>query len=182
MKDEIYELIENNNLEKAIKQFLKMTRGNTEFYQIAMTLNVSYKEYESENLKGFNVDGKRNEIVSRLMNALEKFQPEASKETQRITKSINIPTSGNFEFTQTISNDGISVSRELVEENEYRIQKKIEKLKKEIKETEHLIDEWQTKRKLSENPNERLRSEKEIEKLEEILEEYENKLESLLEK
>lgn len=40
-----------------------------------------------------------------------------------------------------------------------------------IKEIEKLIDGWQTKMVLAENPNERLRAEKEMEKLKKILEE-----------
>lgn len=176
MKEEIYNLLESNDLEKAIKRFLEVTRGNTKFYQIAMTLNTSYKQFEQESLLGLNVQGKQNEIISRLISALDKFQPEETKLNTTITKTITVPTSEDFEFTQTISNDGISISRDIEKENISRSEKKIEKLNRQILETEELIEAWENKRRLAENPNEKLRSEKEIEKLEKIMEEYELKL------
>ncbi|MEO1653289.1 MAG: COR domain-containing protein, partial [Bacteroidota bacterium] len=60
-----------------------------------------------------------------------------------------------------------------------RQQRKIARLEKYIMATEEQIDEWEQKRRNAENPNERNRSEQEIKKLEEILEEYESKLELL---
>ncbi|MEO1653290.1 MAG: CHAT domain-containing protein [Bacteroidota bacterium] len=60
-----------------------------------------------------------------------------------------------------------------------RTQRKIARLEKQIEETEELIEEWQEKEKLAENPNERKRSQIEIDRLKKILDAYEAELESL---
>jgi hypothetical protein len=61
-----------------------------------------------------------------------------------------------------------------------KAERKKKRLKKYITDTENQIDEWETKKQTAENPNERVRAEQEIKKLEVILEDYEDKLEDIM--
>ena len=57
--------------------------------------------------------------------------------------------------------------------------RKIERLEKNILETESLLDEWEEQRRLASNPTERKRSDLEIERLQKILQRYEDELKAL---
>lgn len=57
-----------------------------------------------------------------------------------------------------------------------REKRKIESLENNISETENLMNEWEEKKRLSENPTERKKSELEIARLRKILGEYESEL------
>lgn len=58
-------------------------------------------------------------------------------------------------------------------------ERKKQRIQKNIESTEELLNQWEEKRRNSENPNEKNRCEVEISKLEEILDDYEKKLNAL---
>ncbi|WP_338762363.1 leucine-rich repeat domain-containing protein [Bernardetia sp. ABR2-2B] len=60
-----------------------------------------------------------------------------------------------------------------------RKERKQQNLHKNIEATEHLINEWEKKKRSSENPNELQRAIEEVEKLDKILDDYEDQLEEL---
>ena len=60
-----------------------------------------------------------------------------------------------------------------------REKRKIERLAKNIQETETLLDEWEEQKRLASNPTEKKRSEIEIERLQKILQGYEDELKEL---
>jgi len=59
-------------------------------------------------------------------------------------------------------------------------ERKKQRIQKNIESTEHLLEQWEGKKRNSENPNEMNRCQMEISKLEGILDDYENELEELL--
>ncbi len=60
-----------------------------------------------------------------------------------------------------------------------RNQRRVSRLEKNLQETEALLDEWQEKLRVAENPNERKRCQIEIERLEKMLDDYEAELAEL---
>lgn len=97
----------------------------------------------------------------------------------------------SFEFTDRLrvfvnSLDDKTENSEIIEKpkntetiSDSRKARKIKRIEKNIEETEQLLDAWESKKRIAENPNEKMRAEKEIEKLENILEEYEQDLAKL---
>ncbi|MDX2302161.1 MAG: hypothetical protein NW226_05140 [Microscillaceae bacterium] len=57
-----------------------------------------------------------------------------------------------------------------------RNQRKIERIQKNIQETEALLDEWEEQKRLASNPTERKRCDLEIARLQKIIKDHENEL------
>jgi len=69
----IYQHLESNDLAKAIKEFLALTRG-TKHYNNAININIRYKEYLENVNKNFDVSGKLEKISNDFVNMLQSFQ------------------------------------------------------------------------------------------------------------
>jgi hypothetical protein len=70
-KEEAYKLLEDGSPCEALKVIMKHTRG-TKIHPTVIAINASCKEYEKDKLAGRNVNGRLEDITSRVTELLEK--------------------------------------------------------------------------------------------------------------
>ncbi len=72
-KEEIFELIENGDLEQAFKRTIKKTRGTEIYRNFLLPLRADYKQYSDDQLAGKDIRGKLADITQRFSQIIEKL-------------------------------------------------------------------------------------------------------------
>lgn len=109
---------------------------------------------------------------------LEKYNFGSTEKT--VSKESDYEKEGKETLLMKEANNKVIPAEKLDNSVSGKVERKKKRLKKYITDTENQIDEWETKKQTAENPNERVRAEQEIKKLEDILEDYEDKLEDIM--